>query len=132
MESPPQGPLEPDVVGRNLAYARRRAGLTLTELARRAQVPISTLSNVERGRRKGDDLRTGAARRVCDVLEVSLDWLTGRYTHGSSSPAPPGQETAEMTEPEREASILRLIAEDLHRPRVPRPPDLESIDEDDP
>jgi transcriptional regulator with XRE-family HTH domain len=106
----PHAPQEPDVVGRNLAYARHRAHLSLTELSRRAQVHISTLSNVEHGRRRGEDLKAGQLRRLADVLEVSLDWLTGRWID-PSIPVPPGQEVWKLTQPEREDLIIQLVAQ---------------------
>jgi transcriptional regulator with XRE-family HTH domain len=106
----PNAPVEPDVVGRNLKHARLRAHLTLTELARRAQVDISTLSNVEHGRRRGENLKQGQTRRLADVLEISLDWLTGRWID-PSIPAPPGQEVWKLTQPEREDYISQLVAQ---------------------
>jgi len=133
MDGSPEVPLGPDVVGRNLERALRRAGLTLTELARRSQVPIATLSNVMHGRRKGDNLKTGQVRRLCEVLEISMDWLAGRW-HDPSSLAPPGSEAWNLPEPEREAYILRLVAdaEMLKRLRITESPDTRSIPEDDP
>jgi transcriptional regulator with XRE-family HTH domain len=134
MDTSPAAPQEPDVVGRNLAHARHRAHLSLTELSRRAQVHISTLSNVEHGRRRGEDLKAGQLRRLADVLEVSLDWLTGRWID-PSIPAPPGQEVWKLTQPEREAYIMKLVAqaEALRDRRTEPPPDRESIrDESDP
>jgi transcriptional regulator with XRE-family HTH domain len=131
-ESP--APREPDVVGRNLEYARLRSHLSLTQLSRRAQVHISTLSNVENGRRRGEDLKGGQLRRLADVLEISLDWLMGRWID-PSIPAPPGQEVWKLTQPEREDYIIRLAAQrEALRGLPPEPPpDMRSIrDETDP
>jgi transcriptional regulator with XRE-family HTH domain len=128
MDTPPIAPREPDIVGRNLQYARLRAHLSLTELSRRAQVHISTLSNVEHGRRRGEDLRGGQLRRLADVLEVSLDWLTGRWID-PSIPAPPDQEVWKLTGPERENLIMQLVAqrEALRGLPAEPPPDARSI-----
>jgi transcriptional regulator with XRE-family HTH domain len=122
-------PREPDIVGRNLQYARLRSHLSLTQLSRRAQVHISTLSNVEHGARRGEDLKGGQLRRLADVLEVSLDWLLGRWID-PSIPAPPGQEVWKLTQPEREAYIMKLVAQDeaLRGRRPEPPPDPRSIE----
>ena len=54
---------------------RLAKGLSQTQLARAAQVPVGTLRNWERGRRTP---LLDTAARVADALGVSLDELAGR------------------------------------------------------
>ena len=61
-------------MGIRLKMLRHRAGLSQTQLARAADVPVSTLRNWEYG------LRTpllDAAARIAQALSVSLDELAG-------------------------------------------------------
>jgi len=52
-------------VGRRLADARRRAGLTLREVAERLQWPLSTVHNYETGRRP---IKLAALEAIAGVL----------------------------------------------------------------
>jgi transcriptional regulator with XRE-family HTH domain len=52
------------------------AGLSQNELARRDRVPRPIISRVERGHQPS--LTLEYARRICDMLGVSLDLLAGR------------------------------------------------------
>jgi transcriptional regulator with XRE-family HTH domain len=66
-------------MGERIVRIRERRGLTPTELSRRANVPLSTLSVVERGIRKGEGLSVATAKRLAEALGVSLDYLSGMY-----------------------------------------------------
>ena len=66
-------------MGERIAKIRERRGLTPSELARRAKIPLSTLSVVERGIRKGDGLSVATAKRLAETLGVTLDYLSGMY-----------------------------------------------------
>jgi transcriptional regulator with XRE-family HTH domain len=72
-EDNPLAPLEG--VAARLRDLRRRRGHTLTELARRTGISVSTLSRLESGRRRPTlDLLLPLAR----IFEVTLDDLVGR------------------------------------------------------
>ena len=66
-------------MGERIATQRARRGLTPSELAKRAKIPLSTLSVVERGIRKGEGLSVATAKRLAEALGVSLDYLAGMY-----------------------------------------------------
>lgn len=94
--------MEPDGVAQRLEQARRERHLSITELARRARVPQSTLSSVKTGRRRGDNLTLGSGRRLATVLGISVDWLCGLWRDtperedgvGHEQPLPSNQGTA--------------------------------------
>lgn len=83
---------EPDAVGRRLEQARIARHLTQAELARRSHVSASTLSQVARGERRGEDLSLRVARRLCRALGVPMDWLSGRWIDDAEVPFPPETE----------------------------------------
>jgi transcriptional regulator with XRE-family HTH domain len=66
-------------MGERIARMRQRRGMTPSELARRANIPLSTLSVIERGKRKGEGLTVATAKRIAEALGVSLDYLSGMY-----------------------------------------------------
>lgn len=66
-------------MGERIAKIRERRGLTPSELAKRAKIPLSTLSVVERGIRKGEGLSVATAKRLAETLGVTLDYLSGMY-----------------------------------------------------
>jgi transcriptional regulator with XRE-family HTH domain len=55
-----------------LAIARRRAGLSQSEVAERAGCTPAAISMIEHGKRNPS---LDMAHRIADVLDVSLDWL---------------------------------------------------------
>jgi len=61
-------------MGQRLKTLRRKAGLSQSQLARAAEVPISSLRNWEYGRRTP---LLDAAARIALALGVSLDELAG-------------------------------------------------------
>lgn len=66
-------------MGERIAKMRERRGMTPSELAKRANIPLSTLSVVERGIRKGEGLTVATAKRLAKALGVTLDYLAGMY-----------------------------------------------------
>jgi transcriptional regulator with XRE-family HTH domain len=62
-------------MGERLQRLRHRAGLSQSELAKAAGVPLGTLRGWEYGRRKP---LLDAAAKLADALGVSLDELAGR------------------------------------------------------
>lgn len=100
----------PEVVARRLDHARQLKGWTWTDLAVRAAVSRTTLSNLHRGRRPWEALNLGAAVRLCRALDISLDWLIG-----PSSLAPSGEEVWSLSQPERETYLMQRVAEALQR-----------------
>ncbi len=66
----------PGVVPQRLKEARVDAKLTQQELAHRVGMSQGALSEGEYG--SGRDFRISTVIRIADVLNVSVDWLTGR------------------------------------------------------
>jgi transcriptional regulator with XRE-family HTH domain len=62
-------------MGQHLKKLRAAAGLSQSQLARAAGVPVGTLKNWEQGRREP---LLGAACKLADALGVGLDDLAGR------------------------------------------------------
>lgn len=70
-------------MGKRLQQLRRKAGLSQSQLARAADVPIGSLRNWEHGRRTP---LLDAAARLAQALSVSLDELAGMRR--TETPAP--------------------------------------------
>jgi transcriptional regulator with XRE-family HTH domain len=81
--------MEPDDVAKRLEKARIARGLSLSELARRADVSQSTLSSVKTGHRQGSNLTLGTARKLAKVLGISVDWLCGLWAEDQEMRGPP-------------------------------------------
>jgi transcriptional regulator with XRE-family HTH domain len=64
-----------EAMGQQLKKLRAAAGLSQSQLARAAGVPVATLKNWEQGRRQP---LLGAACKLADALGVGLDELAGR------------------------------------------------------
>jgi transcriptional regulator with XRE-family HTH domain len=62
-------------MGERLQRLRQEKGLSQSQLADAAGIPIGSLRNWERGRREP---LLGTAARLADALGVSLDELAGR------------------------------------------------------
>jgi transcriptional regulator with XRE-family HTH domain len=69
--------------------AREARNLTLSEVADRAGIPLSTLSSIRHGRRKGGNLTLDQATRLALALGISLDWLVGRWIDAADDSSPP-------------------------------------------
>lgn len=67
-----------DYVGRRLKRWRELRGLKASELAKLSGVPQSTISDIERGIRGGDNLTVRNAERLAWALGISLDTLCRR------------------------------------------------------
>jgi transcriptional regulator with XRE-family HTH domain len=102
---------EPEVVMQRLNAARRLKGWSWTELARRAGVSNSTLSDLSKGHRTWMTLRWGTGARICRALTISIDALLAPWREDLSSVNPPGSDAWPLTQPEREAYIMRLTAQ---------------------
>ena len=80
MSSPPNSPTielnadaaEPDGIGARLRQRRKVRGLSLKEVARRAEVSIGLVSQVERGLTMPSVRSLGA---ICGALEMPVGWL---------------------------------------------------------
>ena len=70
--------MEIDHVGRRLKRYRQLRGLKASELAKLSGVPQSTISDLERGIRSGDNLTVRNAERLAWALGISLDTLCRR------------------------------------------------------
>jgi transcriptional regulator with XRE-family HTH domain len=74
-------------LGQRIKMLREKRGLGVRELARKADVKHTTLSQLERGIRA--DVTTETAKRIARALGVSVDYLIGMYEddQGDSEPA---------------------------------------------
>jgi transcriptional regulator with XRE-family HTH domain len=60
-------------VGQRIIKLREQKGLRQSELARLANISLSTLNMVERGVRDGEGLSVGTAKKIARALGVTLD-----------------------------------------------------------
>jgi transcriptional regulator with XRE-family HTH domain len=65
--------------GERLKRLREQKPMGLRELARTAEVPVSTLSYLEAGTRDGEGLTLATATRLARALGVDLNYLSGFY-----------------------------------------------------
>ena len=66
--------------------ARKNAGLSQSDLAEKLGVGQNTVSNYENATgNKGSAPKLETAAKIADVLNVSLDWLTGRSECSSNA-----------------------------------------------
>jgi XRE family transcriptional regulator, master regulator for biofilm formation len=63
------------MIGKNIYNIRKRRGLTLTELAERAGIAKSYLSNIERNLNQNPSINV--IEKIASVLEVDLKELLG-------------------------------------------------------
>ena len=70
--------MEKDYIGQRLRRYRQLRGLKASELAKRSGVPQSTISDIERGIRRADNLTVRNAERLAWALGISLDTLCRR------------------------------------------------------
>jgi len=63
------------MIGKNIYEIRKRRGLTLTELAERAGIAKSYLSNIERNLNQNPSINV--MEKIASVLEVDLKELLG-------------------------------------------------------
>ena len=63
------------LIGSRLAIARKRAGLSQSQVAKELKLPRPSISEIESGRRRvaADELAMFA-----DLYSVNMDWLAGR------------------------------------------------------
>lgn len=64
-------------MGRRIQTRRQQLGLSLRELARRAEIESSQLSKIERG--ISPEIRSGTLMRLAYHLGVTADWILGTY-----------------------------------------------------
>lgn len=78
------------MIGERIAKRREELGLSQIELARLLDVAPARISDFERGAKTDCNLST--ARRLAQVLGVSIDYLAGTWDGEvkSTSTAPPG------------------------------------------
>jgi transcriptional regulator with XRE-family HTH domain len=69
--------------GGRLTLARQKRGMFQKELAEAAEVGEAHLSMVETNRRPIDTLKVGTLVRICDALDLSLDYVV----RGEQKPA---------------------------------------------
>lgn len=75
-------------IGERIAQLRSKKGMKQGALAREAQVPLSTLSYLERGLRDGEGVSVATAKRLAKALGVTLDYLCGMYEDDESDLLP--------------------------------------------
>jgi transcriptional regulator with XRE-family HTH domain len=67
-------------IGERITYLRMKKGLSQAELARLCTMGQSTLHGYESGNRSPEGMAVATARKLAEVLGVSLDYLCGVYT----------------------------------------------------
>ena len=72
-------------IGKNIAALRRRQKMTQEELAEELNISIKHCSSVERGK---SCLSLEKLIAVCDIFDVSLDYLVGGRDRGFSRSVP--------------------------------------------
>lgn len=82
-----------------LAWARKREGLTQSALSRRAGLHPEVVGNIERGTQQ---IGLHALISLADALDVSLDFLLGRWKKEPLREAP----AQEPSEPAREPLLI--------------------------
>jgi transcriptional regulator with XRE-family HTH domain len=75
-------------ISERIAYIRKKRGLSQAEFARQCQMPQSTLHSYESGARAADSMHIATAKRMAEVLGVSLDYLCGMYDELPGCPSP--------------------------------------------
>jgi transcriptional regulator with XRE-family HTH domain len=75
-------------IGERIAQLRTKRHMRQTDLAREAQVPLSTISMLEGGVRRGEGLSVETARKIARALGVTLDYLCGMYEDEESQDWP--------------------------------------------
>lgn len=76
--------MPPETFGQRLQRLRAQAGLSQSQVAQAAQVPIGSLRNWEHDRRVP---LVDAAHRLAKALGVSLDMLVGEEARTKPAPA---------------------------------------------
>jgi transcriptional regulator with XRE-family HTH domain len=93
-----------DVIGERLKEARKMAGLSQGQVAVMLGLHRPSVSEIEAGNRK---VSAQELSKLCEVYDVSLDWVLGR-TSGSISPNDPRLELAAR-------ELSKLKPDDLNR-----------------
>ena len=75
-------------IGERIAQLRTRQNMKQSALAKKAGVPVSTISMLEGGIRKGEGLSVETARKIARALGVSVDHLVGMYEDPDSELEP--------------------------------------------
>lgn len=68
-----------DFVGQRIHTLRIQRGLSLRKLAQMATIPQGNLSEIESGKRQGNNLTLTSGKRLAIALGVSIDYLVGMY-----------------------------------------------------
>ena len=71
-------------IGERIRQLRNKRDMTQLALAKKAGVPVSTISMLEAGVRKGEGLSVETAKKIAKALVVTLDHLTGMYEDENS------------------------------------------------
>jgi transcriptional regulator with XRE-family HTH domain len=103
-----------DDIARRLDALREEKQWSLTELARRSGVKLGVLSALHTGARKGRNMKLGVAQQLCDALgaQVGRDLL---FEEQLSFQLPFEVDLGQLSQTEKEALIIRLMAEFLQR-----------------
>lgn len=72
------------MIGKNIREIRKRRGLTLSELAERADIAKSYLSNIERNVNQNPSIHI--LEKVAGVLEVDIQELLGNQSYNKALP----------------------------------------------
>ena len=79
--------------GERLRAARKRNGLTQTELAERLGITQKSYQRMETG---NHDLKMSTIQQLCKTLDISADWLMGLNTKMVNIEVVPGKKPVYM------------------------------------
>jgi len=68
--------MDPSILGKRVAQARKKKGWTQEQLCREARVALNTVARLEQGHLR--QLRTDTLVKLADALGASTDHLLGR------------------------------------------------------
>ena len=94
--------------------ARKNAGLSQSDLAEKLGVGQNTVSNYENATgNKGSAPKLETAAKIADVLNVSLDWLTGRSECSSNAAVVSGRDFLNSLIDLVQANNIEVVDDDI-------------------
>jgi XRE family transcriptional regulator, master regulator for biofilm formation len=98
------------MIGRNIYQIRRKRGYSLSELAERAGVSKSYLSNIERDLNQNPSIQV--VKRIAVVLDVDVKAIIGSETNNN-------EETQQLVESEWLDFVMELKESGMDKEKIP-------------
>jgi XRE family transcriptional regulator, master regulator for biofilm formation len=93
------------VIGNTIYKLRKQKGLTLSELAKRANLSKSYLSNIERNLNQNPSIQV--VKRISEVLEVELDSFLSSFKTMETQPEEIDQDLLDLATELKETGIQK-------------------------